>query len=159
VTPAAAAEAEGRRLVLADMASHSESLAGRGDLLIVEGAGGLLAPYGDEPVWTNAELAVALGLPILVVARMALGTINHTSLTLGELGRRRLAVAGLVLVRTEAVAGPQEPTNARFIERVTGVRPLGTLPFLTDAERADPDRIASSLAQALPPPTLETLLG
>lgn len=58
------------------------------DLVLVEGAGGLLAPMGEG--WTLADLAVNLGCPALVVARPGLGTLNHTALTLEALRRRGL---------------------------------------------------------------------
>ncbi|HET8658991.1 MAG TPA: dethiobiotin synthase [Micromonosporaceae bacterium] len=59
------------------------------DLVLVEGAGGLLAPMGEG--WTLADLAVNLGCPALVVARAGLGTLNHTALTLEALRRRGLS--------------------------------------------------------------------
>jgi dethiobiotin synthetase len=80
------------------------------DLVLVEGAGGLLVPMGpriaDIPgggAWTVADLAVSLGAPAVVVARAGLGTINHTALTLEALERR--GVAGLVVLG----AWPAEP--------------------------------------------------
>jgi dethiobiotin synthetase len=154
--PAAAAAALGLRLDLAELVRRADLIAPRGDLLLVESAGGLLAPYDD--VSTNADLAARLGLPVVVVARTALGTINHTALTLGELARRRLPLAGLVLVRTTAALGAHEATNARLIESLTGTRPLGTVPFLSPAELADPDRVADAVARALPPADLDRLL-
>jgi dethiobiotin synthetase len=61
------------------------------DLVLIEGAGGLLVPMGVRPSgepWTMADLAVSLGAPAVVVARAALGTLNHTALTLEALDRR-----------------------------------------------------------------------
>ncbi|BCY14272.1 hypothetical protein L3i22_093600 [Actinoplanes sp. L3-i22] len=61
------------------------------DLVLVEGAGGLLVPMGLRPsgeAWTFADLATALGANVLVVARAGLGTLNHTALTLEALDRR-----------------------------------------------------------------------
>jgi dethiobiotin synthase len=63
---------------------------------IVEGAGGALVPVNDDE--TMADLMVMLGLPVLVVARTALGTINHTLMTLETLRRRALHIAGVVMV-------------------------------------------------------------
>jgi len=143
--PAAAAAAIDLRLDLDDLAARATALAARGDFLLVEGAGGLLAPYDGAA--TNADLARLLGLPVLVVARAALGTINHVALTLAELGRRRLVLAGLILVRTNELVGAHEASNASLIESLTGVRPLATLPYLTELERADPDRVADAFAR------------
>ncbi len=69
------------------------------DLVLVEGAGGLLVPMGLRPSgepWTVADLAVSLGAPAVVVARAGLGTLNHTALTLEALARRGVP-AGVVL--------------------------------------------------------------
>ena len=154
--PAAAAAEAGIRLDAADLVGRAVSLARRGDYLLFEGAGGLLVPYVGST--TNADLAAAVGLPVLVVARTALGTINHVALTLAELARQRLPLAGLVLVRTTELAGPHEASNADFIEATTGTRPLGTLPFIANAEGATADRIADALEGALPANALARLL-
>jgi dethiobiotin synthetase len=76
------------------------------DLVLVEGAGGLLVPMGLRPSgepWTVADLAVSLGAPAVVVARAGLGTLNHTALTLEALDRRAVP-AGVVIG-----AWPAEP--------------------------------------------------
>src|SRR5205807_1090734 len=84
-------------------------------------AAGLLLPYsGGE---TTAHLAARIGLPLLVVGRMALGTINHLCLTLGEAGRRGLPVAGCLLNRTEPEVAPHEGGNLDLIAAVAGQRP------------------------------------
>src|SRR4029453_14292021 len=60
------------------------------DLVLVEGAGGLLVPMGVRPSgepWTVADLATTLGISTIVVARAGLGTLNHTALTLEALNR------------------------------------------------------------------------
>ena len=76
------------------------------DLVLIEGAGGLLVPMGLRPSgepWNVADLAVSLGMPAVVVARAGLGTLNHTALTLEALERRAVP-AGVVLG-----AWPAEP--------------------------------------------------
>lgn len=69
------------------------------DLVLVEGAGGLRVPIA--PGLEMAELALLFGLPLLVVARASLGTINHTLLTLEAARSRRLAVAGVIFSHVE----------------------------------------------------------
>jgi dethiobiotin synthetase len=108
---------------------------------------------------TNADLAVRLGLPVLVVGRTALGTINHVALTLAELARRRLEIAGVVLVRTTAQTAPHETSNDDLIESTSGARPLGTVPFLASVYEMEPDRIADAVATALPAAALTRLLA
>jgi dethiobiotin synthetase len=157
VAPAAAAEAEGVRIDLEQIAERAGALAALGDLLIVEGAGGLLVPYADDA--TGADIARRLGLPVLVVARTALGTVNHTALTLREAARAGLEVAGLILNRTPGCDGPQEAGNAELIASLTGCQAMGTFPQVTPAVAADPDLLADALASAVPDRALRKLLG
>jgi dethiobiotin synthetase len=154
--PAAAAAAVGLRLDLDDLVSRAAAIAARGDFLVVEGAGGLLAPYDD--VSTNADLAARLGLPVLVVGRAALGTINHVALTLAELGRRGLRLAGVILVRISEPTGAHEASNVLLIETLTGVRPLA-MPYLTEGERADPDSVADAFARTVSATELSALFA
>ncbi len=128
VAPALAAEQTSTRLTLANILSAARRAAAHGDFLLVESAGGVLSPYSDD--LTSADLAAALGLPILLIARNALGTINHTALAIAELRRRHLPLAGVLFVDTTAVAGPDHADNPRLVRALTGVRVLGTLPFL-----------------------------
>ncbi len=67
------------------------------DLVLVEGAGGLLVPYTSEDRWTMADLAIALRAPVLVVTAAGLGTLNHTALTVGRLAEDAITLAGIVI--------------------------------------------------------------
>jgi dethiobiotin synthetase len=145
--PAQAAEAEGASVNLAAVADAATALAAQGDYLIVEGAGGLLVPYGDG--WTAADLMERLRLPIIIVARTALGTINHTALTVREADRRGLEVRAIVLNRTTPDEAPHEREGARFIASVTGLTPLGPVPWMPGA--SEPDRFADLVERALGP--------
>jgi len=89
---------------------------------IVEGAGGALVPISESELMT--DLMVRLALPLVVVARTRLGTINHTLLTLEALAARSLTVAGVVMV------GRRNLENRRAIETYGRVRVLGELPRL-----------------------------
>ena len=89
---------------------------------IVEGAGGVLVPLNGSALM--ADLMVGLALPVVVVARTRLGTINHTLLTLEALAARSLKVAGVVMV------GRPNLENRHAIESYSGVRVLGDLPRL-----------------------------
>jgi dethiobiotin synthetase len=155
--PALAAAAAGRRIDVAALAGRAHALAERGDFLIVEGAGGLLVPYADGQ--TTADLAAGIGLPLLVVGRMALGTINHVALTLAEAARRGLPVAGCILSRTDAEVGPHESGNLELIAAVSGRRPLGVVAHLPAGARDDDDQVADALRDGLGEDGLRTLLG
>ncbi|HEU4348361.1 MAG TPA: dethiobiotin synthase [Actinoplanes sp.] len=93
-------------LELYDVVDAIRAEAGRHDLVLVEGAGGLLVPMGVRPSgdpWTFADLATTLGVSTVVVSRAGLGTLNHTALTLEALSRRGVP-SGVVLG-----AWPAEP--------------------------------------------------
>jgi len=153
--PKAAAEAAGVTITLPAIIARAHDLASRGDGLVVEGAGGLLAPYAAGI--TGADIAATLALPILLVARMALGTINHVALTVNELRRRRLPLAGLVMVATLPGHEPHESTNAPLIQELTGLRPAGIFPYIDGADAIDPDILAAALAAAFGPDQLAAL--
>jgi dethiobiotin synthetase len=155
--PAQAAAAEGQRLDLPLIVDHIRSVATQGDFLLVEGAGGLLVPYADGA--TAADLAATLHLPLLIVARTALGTVNHSSLTIREAARAGLPVAALILNETAAEPGPHTAGNAALIADVTGVRAAGQLPYISPDRRDDADYIADQLLGALGPATLAQLLS
>ena len=87
---------------------------------IVEGAGGVLVPINDRE--TMADLIAAIGLAAVVAARTALGTINHTLLTLEALKHRGIDVAGVVLI------GPADDGARAAIERYGHVAILGEMP-------------------------------
>ena len=80
LAPAVAAAQAGVRIDLEDIAKAYRDLAGRYDFLVVEGAGGLYVPLVDND-FLVLDLARWLGLPVVVVARPGLGTINHTVMT------------------------------------------------------------------------------
>ena len=92
--------------------------------LVVEGAGGLLVPLDDLTLM--ADLMLRLGLPLVLVARSGLGTINHTLLSIAEIRRRKLPLAGIIL------AGPENRENRDAIEHWGGVPVVAHLPPLPD---------------------------
>ncbi|WP_114149494.1 dethiobiotin synthase [Glycomyces xiaoerkulensis] len=121
LAPSAAARRSGLpALKLAEAADAAR--AATADAVLLEGAGGLLAPLG-EGGWHAGDLAVELGCPAVVVARAGLGTLNHTALTLEALARREVAAA-VVIGAWPRRPGPAETENLRDLE---GER-LGRIP-------------------------------
>ena len=97
------------------------------EILLVEGIGGILCPV--TPAMSVADLAKEFRLPLLVVARSTLGTINHTALVIEAARARGLAVAGVVINRYNHESPDlAEMTSPDEIWRVTGVRVLGLVP-------------------------------
>jgi dethiobiotin synthase len=90
--------------------------------LVVEGAGGLMVPLGDQSY--VIDLARDLDLPLILVARSTLGTINHTLLSLEAIRRRGLPLAGVV------INGPETPHNRAAIERYGRVQIIAEIPRL-----------------------------
>lgn len=90
--------------------------------LVVEGAGGLLVPLNDDAL--IIDLIAQLGLPVLLVCRSTLGTINHTLLSLEALRKRGLPIAGAVL------NGPLTPHNRAAIEQYGRVPIAAEIPHL-----------------------------
>lgn len=103
--------------------------------LVVEGAGGLMVPVTEDVF--IIDLIARFGLPVVLVARSTLGTINHTLLSLEALRARGLAVAGVVL------NGPPNPGNRAAIERFGKVRVLAEIPTLP---RLDAETVAEAAA-------------
>ncbi len=116
LAPALAAEREGRTI---DWGAVQRALAiqsAAADVLLVEGVGGVMVPLDREN--TVLDLARALGLPAVVVARAGLGTINHTLLTIAALRAGGVSVAGVVINGYPAEAPSiAEETNPRAIEK------------------------------------------
>ncbi len=114
------------------LAEAYQRLAGESEVVLVEGAGGICVPLLDYH-FTMADLARLLGLPLLVVARPGLGTINHTVLTVRYAQREGIEVKGIIIngYRKEQ-ATLAERTNPEVIEGMTGVPILGIVPYLPD---------------------------
>jgi dethiobiotin synthetase len=102
-------------------------LEGTRDLVLVEGAGGLLVRY-DAAGATLADLAVALDAPALVVTAAGLGTLNHTALTIEALRARKVAEAGIVVGSWPRRPGLAERENLADLETLAGGPLAGLLP-------------------------------
>ncbi|HXJ34908.1 MAG TPA: ATP-dependent dethiobiotin synthetase BioD [Candidatus Eisenbacteria bacterium] len=96
------------------------------DVLLVEGAGGLLVPIAGD--LTYLDLAVRARLPLLVVAANRLGTVNHTALTARVATAAGLDVRGFVLSQPTPSTDVSAASNADTIARLTGLPCLGVLP-------------------------------
>lgn len=134
LAPLLAARREGVELTLAALHEAGEPLIRRYDALLVEGAGGVAVPLTEDAL--VADWAARLALPVLIVARSGLGTVNHTLLTASYLRRFGLAIVGVVLndgADNFATGGMDDPSvagNAELIERYGGLQVLGRFPRL-----------------------------
>jgi len=99
--------------------------------LVVEGAGGLMVPLNDDTLLI--DWLAEIDLPVILVCRSGLGTINHTLLSLAALRERGIVVAGIVM------SGTPNAGNRAAIERLGNVSVLAEIPLLDDVT---PERVA-----------------
>ena len=125
VSPHLAARRAGMRIELKNI--RMPRLAAR-EKLIVEGAGGALVPINDSQLMTH--LMKHLRLPVLLVSRTSLGTINHTLLSIAALRAARLDLRGVIM------SGAPNLENRRAIEHYGNVQVIGTLPLMKKMNRA-----------------------
>lgn len=134
LAPAVAARRAGAAIDPRRLDAAWHALRSTHDLVVVEGAGGLLVPVTDDLL--VADLADRWGLPLVVVARPGLGTINHAALTVAAARARGLEVLGVVVNGMPATPGAAEATNPAEIARVAQVPVLGVLPALAGVDTA-----------------------
>jgi dethiobiotin synthetase len=128
LSPEAAARRSGLPPVNVSRAvTFTAELAADRDLVLVEGAGGLLVRYDPEGS-TIADFAAALDAPVVVVTAAGLGTLNHTTLTLEALAARKLTLAGVVVGSWPDVPGVAEQENLADLEMAIGGPLAGSLP-------------------------------
>ncbi|WP_404816211.1 dethiobiotin synthase [Streptomyces thermolineatus] len=128
LAPATAARRAGREPVRPpQVAEAAEKLAAEHDLVLVEGAGGLLVHFDDDGA-TLADAARLLGAPVLVVASAGLGTLNSAALTAEALRSRELECAGVVIGSWPQHPGLAELCNLRDFPRAAGSPLAGAVP-------------------------------
>ena len=133
VSPHLAAQLAGESLEPGTLAAAARTAFEGTDVLIAEGVGGLLVPFA--PDFLVRDLAVALGLPLVVAARSGLGTINHTLLTVEAARAAGLAVMGVVMTPWPDQPDRVAASNRETVQRLSGV-PVSGLPPTTPATLA-----------------------
>ena len=153
VAPSVAAEKEGRRIDLERIAADYARLAATTDFMVVEGAGGLMVPLAGGLL--VADLVRRLELPVIVVARPGLGTVNHTLLTCFTARQMGLTVTGVI------ISGfPDEPDEAEeyaphLIGSLSGAPLLGVFPRI---ESENPHDVVEGIVNRIARDPLMTLL-
>ncbi|NJB86290.1 dethiobiotin synthetase [Lewinella marina] len=110
--------------------------------LLVEGAGGLLVPLNETDCMI--DLAARLGLPVILVSRHYLGSINHTLLSLEVLKGRGMELAGIVF------SGGENPESERIITQLSGAPVLARLPELPQIDPTTLQGLLDAAPLALP---------
>ncbi|WP_027339057.1 dethiobiotin synthase [Halonatronum saccharophilum] len=133
LAPSVAAQIEGVKVEVDKVTKAYEELLKNRESLIVEGAGGLMVPLAQN--FLIPDLIKLLNLPIIIVARPNLGTINHTVLTIEVARSLGIEVLGVIINGLkEDEQGLAEKTNPEVIEKWTGIPVLGIIPYLDDLD-------------------------
>lgn len=144
LAPTLAAARDGVRIDFGRIKEAFGRLAARHDFMIVEGAGGLMAPLAGGQL--IADLIGCLDLPLLVVARPGLGTVNHTVLTCFAAKQLGLKVAGVIINDYPDQPGAAEQSAPHLIDSLAGAPLLGVFPH---EEGDDPRDVVAQLAARL----------
>jgi dethiobiotin synthetase len=128
LAPEVAAEREGTRIDIRTIKSAFRRLKESHEALIVEGAGGLFVPVKRN--YLMIDLIAAMGVPIVVVARPGLGTINHTLLSCEAARAKSICIAGIIINNYPQKPSTAERTNPDMISRYARAPLLGVVPHL-----------------------------
>ncbi|MFH0813865.1 MAG: dethiobiotin synthase [Pseudomonadota bacterium] len=130
LAPAVAAELEGITIDIDKVVKIFEAQSNRHEFVLVEGAGGLLVPFYRD--FLILDLINLLKLPILIISRASLGTINHTLLTVRCAQAANIPVAGIVINNVSPEKSIAAKTNPEVIARLTDAPIRGILPYRRD---------------------------
>lgn len=117
-----------------------ETLKKKYDYLLVEGIGGLMVPIIKEEKKSNfyfvRDLIKEIALPVIIVTRPTLGTINHTLLTLEALKNKKIPVKGFIINFSEPPKNDiAEKTNPDILKELLDIPCLGVMPYLTELSK------------------------
>lgn len=134
LAPLVAARRRRTRISLATIVRRFHRLAGRHDIVVVEGVGGLMVPLTLSQ--TTLDLAKALGLPLVLVVGNKLGAINHTLLTVHVAESHGLRFLGMVINQTGQVRDDAIRTNPRVLQELLRVPCSAVVPYLQTTKTA-----------------------
>jgi dethiobiotin synthetase len=141
LAPLPASEIEGISVDFEKINKAFADISGKYDVVIVEGIGGLLVPITKN--YSVIDMAKYFNLPLIVVSRPSLGTINHTMLTVNYALKEGLRVAGIIINYNQPPENTlAEATNPEVIKRISPVPVIGIFPYLTDMESATIEKAA-----------------
>ena len=124
-SPHLAAELENKKVDVNAIKKHYKEISKKFDYVLIEGAGGLLVPLTRD--YTVLDLINDLSVPVLVVSRAGLGTINHTSLTINALKAKNVKIIGIVMNCFRG--GKIEEDNKKIIEQLNDIPVIGIVPL------------------------------
>jgi dethiobiotin synthetase len=136
MAPLLAARRERKRVHLAEVLTHIRALQKSFEVLLIEGAGGLLSPLGEN--FNSRDLIVALGATPIIAAQNKLGAVNHVLLTLAALPRRAAANARVVLM-SPPKGDAAVASNPKLLAEFFDAKRIFTLPWLGEKFSAGTD--------------------
>lgn len=146
--PYIAAKLEGIDIDVSVVKKEYQTIKQNCEILLVEGAGGLLVPVSQNILMS--DIAKMLDIPILIVTRPNLGTINHTLLTINQAKECGLDIAGVIINRypqgTDDIAIKTAP---KLIEEYSDVNILGIIPDIPNFENIKPGALINILINSL----------
>jgi dethiobiotin synthetase len=141
-SPYQAARIEGKELDPEKILERFRGLQSKHSMVLVEGIGGLMVPITGQ--YNVADLALQMNLPLIIVSRVQIGTLNHTLLTLNAARQHGLKVAGVILNPVhEGALDVIEEEQGSLIEKFSDTPILGTCPYIDDVSN---DGINKNLA-------------
>lgn len=135
LTPLLAARKEKRRVTLREVIAHAHAFWMRFEVVLIEGAGGLLSPLGEG--FNTADIIRGLGADALLVAPNRLGAINQVLLTVRALPMVTAQRARIVLMSPKKADGPSR-TNPALLGELIGAGRVNTLPYVTSRAAVEP---------------------
>ncbi|WP_269532816.1 dethiobiotin synthase [Chitinimonas sp. BJYL2] len=142
VSPHLAARKAGVVVEVERIVTACRALQARADLVLVEGAGGWLAPLDEQH--TMADLARALGLPVILVVGVRLGCLNHALLTADAVRRSGLPLAGWVANCVDPAMAMQEE-NIQYLSRHLSCEMLMRVPYCVAGQKAESNQDPEAL--------------
>ena len=141
-SPYQAARIEGKELDPEKLLERFRALQSKHSMMLVEGIGGLLVPITQR--YNVTDLALQMNLPLIIVSRIQIGTLNHTLLTINAARQHGLKVAGVILNPVhEGELDTIEEEQGSLIEEFSDTPILGTCPYIHDVSS---ERVIQNLA-------------
>ncbi len=148
LSPLAAAEVEGSAVRKGRIISVYNKLCKKYDRVLIEGAGGLMVPISKR--YLMVDLVKDMGVPLVIVARRGLGTINHTLLSVEAARSRGIEVKGVIL--NDSAGGKRDASvrsNPDMISKTGGVDILGEIPYFALPENGKLTKLFNAITERI----------
>lgn len=141
LAPFVASGIEKKKILITNVVSRFLEIKKKHDIVLVEGAGGLMVPIAESLL--TSGFVKLLNIPVIIVSRLNLGTINHTLLTVNHATECELKIAGIILNQTSKETGYAEKTNPDIINKFCSTPLIGQVPFVERKNRENPEHLSA----------------